>query len=93
MKSDSTFRNAPYNTGYIYLVYRNDFPKAADYFSKAIEVDPAYFEAWFNRGYANELMGKYDQAVSDYKKALQIQVNYPKAIDGLNRIDALRRKH
>jgi tetratricopeptide (TPR) repeat protein len=90
LTADTSFRNAPYNMGYIYLVYLNDFPKAIEYFTLAIQRDPEYYEAWYNRGYAYELSGKPEEAYRDYKKTLQIEVNYPKAIDGLNRLDALR---
>jgi tetratricopeptide (TPR) repeat protein len=90
MQVDSTFRNAPYNIGYIYLVYLNDFPKAAEFFSRAIGIDDQYYEAWYNRGYANELMGKTEDAYRDYRQTLKIQVNYPKAVDALNRLDAAK---
>jgi tetratricopeptide (TPR) repeat protein len=88
-RTDSTFRDAPYNIGYIYLVYLKDFPKAASFFSLALERDPLYAEAWFNRGYAYELAGEYKKAYSDYKQSLKVHVNYEKAIEGLNRLDRL----
>jgi tetratricopeptide (TPR) repeat protein len=87
MKTDSAYRNAPYNIGYIYLVNYKDFGKAVEYFSKALRIDPGYFEAQFNRGYAYELSGQYDKARVDYEKVLKIKANYEKAIDGLNRLD------
>lgn len=92
MELDSTFRNAPYNIGYIYLVYINDFPKAIGFFTRAIEADPEYYEAWYNRGYANELTGKTEDAYRDYRQTLRLEVNYLKAIDGLNRLDAAKSK-
>ncbi len=88
MQLDTLFRNAPYNIGYIYLVYLNEYPKAVEYFTKATEADPAYFEAWYNRGYAYELSGNSAAAADDYRKALKIQVNYQKAVDALNRVEA-----
>lgn len=91
-KSDTSFREAPYNQGYIYLVYIKDFKKASICFSESINRDPDYFEAYFNRGYAYELAGEYTKAREDYQKSLKIKVNYDKAIDGLNRLDAIRAK-
>jgi len=91
-KVDSSFKDASYNTGYIYLVYLQDFKKAADYFTIALQRDPAYIEALFNRGYAYELSGAYSKAYQDYKHVLQLRANYQKAIDGLNRIDKVRGK-
>jgi tetratricopeptide (TPR) repeat protein len=91
-KIDTTFKNAPYNTGYIYLVYLNDFQQAARFFSLAIQKDPGYAEAYFNRGYAYELSNQLDKAYSDYKMTLKLKTNYQKAIDGLNRLDKLTKK-
>lgn len=87
MKADTAYRNAPYNIGYIYLVYKKDFTKAADYFSKALGIDPAYYEALFNRGYAYELLGQKAKAAADYRQALKVKPNYENAVEGLNRLD------
>ncbi len=91
-RSDTAFREASYNQGYIYLVYLKDFKKAAQYFSESIKKDPEYFEAYFNRGYAYELTGDYALAYEDYQKSLKIKVNYDKAIEGLNRLDKTRNR-
>jgi tetratricopeptide (TPR) repeat protein len=86
-KSDTAFRDAIYNQGYIYLVYLKDFNKAIQLFTESVKKDPEYFEAYFNRGYAYELKGDYKKAYEDYQKSLKIKVNYDKAIEGLNRLD------
>ncbi|MFH1159626.1 MAG: tetratricopeptide repeat protein [bacterium] len=92
-KAAPDFRNAPYNKGYIYLVYLNDFPKAIDAFTNAIRIDSGYVDAWFNRGYAFELNGQLKEAYKDYQKTLGLDVNNERAIEGLNRLDksALRK--
>ncbi|MCX6305737.1 MAG: tetratricopeptide repeat protein [Bacteroidetes bacterium] len=90
--SDTAFREASYNTGYIYLVYLKDFKKAVQFFSESIKKDPTYFEAFFNRGYAYELSGDFRNAYDDYQKSLKIKVNYDKAIEGLNRLDKVNVK-
>lgn len=84
---DPTFKFAHYNTGYIYLVYIEDYDKAIPCFNKAIDIDPSYAEAYYNRGLAYELSGKTDYAIRDYKQALKLKTNYDKAIEGLNRIE------
>ena len=84
---DSTSRDAFYNPGYIYLVYLNDYNRAIQFFSAALKKDPNYYQAWYNRGYAYELSGNYKKAAEDYQQSLKIEVNYDKAIEGLNRID------
>jgi len=86
---DPGFKEAYYNIGYINLVHYQDFKKAADFFTQAIQQDPGYLDAWFNRGYSEELDGDYPSARRDYKKALDIQANYDRAIEGLNRLDRM----
>lgn len=86
-KSDTAFRETSFNQGYIYLVYLKDFAKAVQFFSESIKKDSGYYEAYFNRGYAYELAGDYKKAYEDYQKSLKIEVNYEKAIEGLNRLD------
>jgi dienelactone hydrolase len=46
--------------------------EAISFFSKAIEINPKYSEAYLNRGNAYRRKGQYDQAISDYNKALEI---------------------
>jgi len=86
-KIDSSFRNAPYNQGYIYLVYLNDFPSAINAFSEAIAIDSAYTDAYFNRGYAFELNGQLTEAFGDYKTTLQLDPEYFRAVERLNKLD------
>jgi len=81
------FRNAPFNKGYIYLVYLTDFPKAIEAFTEAIDIDPNYTDAFFNRGYAYELNDQPDLAYQDYKNTLKLDVNNPRAVERLNELD------
>ncbi len=84
---DPQFYYALYNIAYINLVYLKDYSKAIDYFTKVIELKPEYTDAWYNRGFAWEMLKDTENSRKDYKKALELTPNYEKAIDGLNRID------
>jgi len=88
---DSSNKIPYYNSGYVNLVYLKKFKEGADFFSKAIKIDSKYIEAYFNRGYCYELMGDIAKAHGDYEKALKITPNYPKAVEGLNRLDKLQK--
>lgn len=79
--------NAIYNLGYINLVYVQDFEAAVGFFTEVIEINPAYAGAFYNRGYAYEMLGQNNLAQEDYKKTLEIETNYTKAIEALNRLD------
>jgi tetratricopeptide (TPR) repeat protein len=89
-KADSLFKNAPYNMGYIYLVYLKDFKKAEKYFTDALKLDPVYAEAFYNRGLSYEYDGNYSSAYKDYQASLKLKTNWQKAIDGLNRLDKVK---
>lgn len=46
-------------------------------FTKAIEINPQYAEAYLNRGlsYASSELKKYDQALSDFNKSIELNPN------------------
>jgi tetratricopeptide (TPR) repeat protein len=77
---------AYYNIGYIYLEQLNDYTKAAQYFTNAIETDMSYAEAFFNRGLSYERSKNYTAAEADYLKALELKPGYQKATDALKRL-------
>ncbi len=89
LQIDSAYKLAHYNTGYIYLVYKGEYTNAIDAFSRALYLDPEYADALYNRGYAKELAGMTAEARKDYQQVLRMKVNDNKAIEGLNRLDAL----
>lgn len=56
--------------GTIYLLNFEDFPKAIEFFQKAVKVDPGFSEGHNNLGYAYEKIKQYNEAINSYKKAL-----------------------
>jgi tetratricopeptide (TPR) repeat protein len=63
-------------------------------FIDAVGADPKMYEAWNYLGFANRHMGNYADALSSYAKALEINPNFPNAIEyrgeaylGLNQIE------
>ena len=75
-----------FNKGYVNYVFLEDDEAALDYFNKALEINPAYTDAKYNKGLVLEQMGDYSQAVEIYKDVLKTQPDYDLAIDALNRI-------
>lgn len=86
---DSLNQAANYNLGYVNMVFMADFDKSIKYFNNAIRLDSTDINAWYNRGYSYELSEKYDQALKDYNKILEIETNNSHAIAGKNRLDKL----
>lgn len=86
LDNEPEFYFAVYNIGYINLVYLKEFETAIDYFTKAIEINPEYVEAFYNRAFAYELLHDVENSKKDYQKTLELSPNYELAVDGLNRI-------
>ena len=52
--------------------HTKDFYKAIEYFEKVI-YDPNYVSAWYNKGLALDSLGKFDEAIQSYDKAIEIE--------------------
>ncbi|MES0489867.1 MAG: tetratricopeptide repeat protein [Leptospirales bacterium] len=63
--------------------------KAIESFSRAIELDLIYTDAYYNRGYAHELKGDHKKAIEDFNKALELD---PGNQDFINAISHSKRQ-
>ncbi|HIP36130.1 MAG TPA: tetratricopeptide repeat protein [Crocinitomix sp.] len=51
------------------MIDKSKFEEAVQYCDKAIELDPTMTEAYFNRGIANEMLRKTNEACADWEEA------------------------
>lgn len=88
LEFDPNNKEALYMIGIIYLMNYEDFPKAIDFFQRAVKVEPNYSEAHNNIGFAYEKIGKSGEAIEAYKKALSnLMYRTPeKAYNSLGRV-------
>ena len=84
---DKTYPYSYFNQGYIYLIYKKEYEKGISYFDSALAVKPDYVEAVYNKGLCYEKLKDYKKAREFYTQAKQMVVNYPLAIEALNRLD------
>lgn len=73
---------------------QRSYREAVTSFIDAVAADQKMYEAWNYLGFANRHLGNYDDSLSAYAKALEINPNFPDAIEyrgeaylGLNRIE------
>jgi tetratricopeptide (TPR) repeat protein len=73
---------------------QKSYHEAQGSFIDAVGAQPKMYQAWNYLGFANRHLGNYDDALSAYAKALEINPNYPEAIEyrgeaylGLNQIE------
>lgn len=59
----------------------SDCAKAINDYTKAIEINPNYAEAYYSRGKVYDKQRNLPQAISDYTKAIEINPNYADAYD------------
>lgn len=78
--------NAYYQLGY-FAMQEENFDEAVAMFTKAIETDSQFVDAYAARGESYENLAQFDQARADYNRALQLVENFEPAIQGLNSID------
>lgn len=83
---DEKFVGAFFNKGFIHLEYLQSYDSAAYYFTRAIELYPEYFQAFYNRGLAHESLNKLKLAEQDYRQALALKPDYTEAAKSLSRV-------
>ena len=72
-KLDSRIIHAWFNKGYI-LYNQRDYAQAAQCFTKAIELDPEFGAAYYNRGLCSLSSGKKNEAFADLSRAGELGV-------------------
>lgn len=78
------YKFAHYNVGAVTLLKdANNYKEALPSFTKAIESDPNYAEAYFARGTCYKELGDKNAAREDFSRALQINPNYQPAISAI----------
>jgi tetratricopeptide (TPR) repeat protein len=76
-KSLQIKESAQANCGLGIIFYdRKDFQKAFELFNRAIELNPASGLYYQNRGNANYFLEKYEEAIADYTKAIELKNNH-----------------
>ncbi|MDY6783427.1 MAG: tetratricopeptide repeat protein, partial [Cyanobacteriota bacterium] len=56
-----------------------DFAAAVNYWERALELQPDYYQAWNNRGLALKQLGRIQEGLDCYNRALEIEPTYYKA--------------
>jgi len=79
------------NLGYIALNFEDNYEEAVRFFTKAIEIDSMYDQAWCNRGVAYEYLEDWARARADFLQCRKINPNNAGAIHELNRLDAMKK--
>jgi tetratricopeptide (TPR) repeat protein len=59
----------------------NQFERALKYFKKAVRKDRKFHQAYNEIGFANRMLGNYDDALKAYDKALKLEPDFPHAIE------------
>ena len=85
IRSNSDYSNAYFNLGYV-LLHQDSLEQASRPFSTVVTLDPTNAGAYYNKGLCNELMGKKQEAIADYKQALLFNKDYKEAKERLKQL-------
>ena len=58
-------------------IERAEYPAAIKDFDQAIELNPDYQNAWYNRGKVKARLGQHKEAIKDYNQAIELNPNDP----------------
>jgi len=83
---DANFSAAYFNKGFIYLVYLKDYQKGIDNFNLALEKNPNYYQAAYNRALCYEGKGEKTNAEADLNLALKLEPDYTEAAVELGKL-------
>lgn len=65
------------------LGLKGNLSAAIDCFDKAVSIDPAFFDGYFNRGIALQNQSRRQQAILSYRTALRLKPNHVHALNNL----------
>ena len=80
------YREPYFNLGYIHQEYLKVYDVAIENYSKAIEVEPRYVEAYYNRALCYEQRDDLKKAATDLRHALKLDPQYTYAAIALERV-------
>lgn len=80
------YREPYFNLGYIHQEYLKVYDVAIEKYSKAIEIEPRYVDAYYNRALCYEELKNYKKAETDLKHALKLDPQYTHAAIALERV-------
>ncbi len=80
------YREPYFNLGYIHQEYLKVYDVAIENYTKAIEVEPKYIDAYYNRALCYEYKEEWDKAEKDLRYALELNPQYTNAALALERV-------
>ncbi len=55
------------------LAELNNFEEAIEYYDRALALDDNYRDAWYNKGVAFDILGRYEEAQRCYNNGIAIE--------------------
>lgn len=83
---DSTYTAAYFNMGYIQYQFLQLYNEALSNFDHAVKINPKYYQAIYMRGLCYEAKGDIARAKREYSYAIELNPNYKRAADGIQRL-------
>lgn len=62
------------------------YQKAIEDYTKCLEINPKFYQVYYNRGVAYHRLRQYDKAISDFEKLLEFVPKHPDSLNNLANI-------
>ena len=73
--ADESAKEAKASQLFAQALSENDLNRKIEFYSQAIELNPKFAEAYYNRGNAKYNMKRYEEAIKDYSEAIGLNPN------------------
>lgn len=80
------YREPYFNIAYIHHEYLQEYDKAVEWYTKAINIEPKYIDAYYNRGLCYELLNNRTNAKNDFQTVLKLHPTHTYAAIALERV-------
>ncbi len=54
-------------------IQKRDYAAAEPLLAKVVKDDPANYEAWFDLGFTENVLGKVDESIAAYRKSVAVK--------------------
>lgn len=85
INQDREYSKAIFGMGFI-LMQQDSLEKAKRQFDLVSQLEPTNDKAYYNRGLCSELLGNTNEALEDYRQALNFNPDYKEASEGIKRL-------